>query len=286
MSARTDTRWVRAGVARGGIELRQTLTNGMDLWAHLFPVLLVVGTVFFMGDVTVPGTDFPLATSALPGLLGMNLAFAGLINTAQYLVIEREDGTLLRAKAIPNGMGGYLIGKIVLVGGMALAGVVLQLVPALLFVDGVRLDANGALTLLWLVPLALIATMPLGAILGSLFDTPRDMAILTFGIFGLVAVSGVFYPITSLPGWLQTIGQVFPIYWLGLGTRSAFLPDALAAVEIGGSWRLLETLGVLGLWAVVGLALAPAVLRRMARRESGSAVAARRERALTRVGGM
>jgi ABC-2 type transport system permease protein len=43
---------------------------------------------------------------------------------------------------------------------------------------------------------------------------------------------------------------------------------------------------VLGLWAVVGLALAPAVLRRMARRESGSAVAARRERALTRVGGM
>ena len=286
MSARTDTRWVRAGVARGGIELRQTLTNGMDLWAHLFPVLLVVGTVFFMGDATVPGTDFPLATSTLPGLIGMNLAFAGLINTAQYLVIEREDGTLLRAKAIPNGMGGYLIGKIVLVGGMALAGVVLQLVPALLFVDGVRLDANGALTLLWLVPLTLIATMPLGAILGSLFDTPRDMAILTFGIFGLVAVSGVFYPITSLPGWLQTIGQVFPIYWLGLGTRSAFLPDALAAVEIGGSWRLLEAVGVLGLWAVVGLALAPAVLRRMARRESGSAVAARRERALTRVGGM
>jgi ABC-2 type transport system permease protein len=41
---------------------------------------------------------------------------------------------------------------------------------------------------------------------------------------------------------------------------------------------------VLGVWAVVGLVLAPFVLRRMARRESGSSVAKRREKALQRVG--
>jgi ABC-2 type transport system permease protein len=284
VSARAEPAWVRAGVARGGIELRQTLTNGMDLWTHLFPVLLVVGTVFFMRNATVPGTDFSLAASTLPGLLGMNLAFAGLLSAAQYLLVDREDGTLLRAKATPDGMAGYLIGKIVLLGGMALAGFVLQLVAALLIVDGVRLDAAGWLTLLWLVPLALIATLPFGAIIGSLFETPRELGMSTFGLFGLVAVSGVFYPITSLPGWAQAVGQVFPIYWLGLGTRSAFLPDALAAVEIGGSWRHLETAGVLGAWAVAGLLLAPMVLRRMARRESGSVVARRRERAMTRMG--
>ncbi|MGH3390029.1 MAG: ABC transporter permease, partial [Actinomadura sp.] len=71
-------------------------------------------------------------------------------------------------------------------------------------------------------------------------------------------------------------------YWLGLGLRSALLPDALSAVEIGGSWRHLETAGVLGAWAAFGLALAPVVLRRMARRESGSRVAARRDRAMQR----
>jgi ABC-2 type transport system permease protein len=87
-----------------------------------------------------------------------------------------------------------------------------------------------------------------------------------------------------MPGWLQGVAQFFPVYWLGLGMRSVFLPDALAAVELGHSWRHLETFGVLGLWAVVGLALAPVVLRRMARRESGSAVAARREKAMTRIG--
>jgi len=35
---------------------------------------------------------------------------------------------------------------------------------------------------------------------------------------------------------------------------------------------------------VLGLMLAPVILRRMARRESGSAVAARRERAIATVG--
>jgi ABC-2 type transport system permease protein len=73
------------------------------------------------------------------------------------------------------------------------------------------------------------------------------------------------------------------MYWLGLGMRSALLPDSAVVVEIGQSWRPWATLGVLAAWAVIGLVLAPILLRRMARRESGSSVAARRERALQRV---
>jgi ABC-2 type transport system permease protein len=97
---------------------------------------------------------------------------------------------------------------------------------------------------------------------------------------GLAAISGIFYPITHLPVFLQWTGQVFPLYWLGLGMRSALLPHSLAAVEIGHSWRHLATFGVLAAWSVAGLVLAPVVLRRMARRESGSAVAARHEKVM------
>jgi ABC-2 type transport system permease protein len=83
---------------------------------------------------------------------------------------------------------------------------------------------------------------------------------------------------------LQAVAQVSPIYWLGLGMRSAMLPDAAVVAELGASWRHLETAGMLGLWAVLGLVLAPVLLRRMARRESGSSVAERRERQMQRVG--
>jgi ABC-2 type transport system permease protein len=95
-------------------------------------------------------------------------------------------------------------------------------------------------------------------------------------IVGLTAISGIFYPITALPGWVQGVAQVFPIYWLGLGIRSGLLPDAAAAVELSGSWRHLETAAVLGAWALAGLLIAPVVLHRMARRESGSSMEARR----------
>jgi ABC-2 type transport system permease protein len=271
-------------VARGGIELRQTLTNATDLWTYLFPAVLLLGTIFFMRDAHVPGTTFSLGASTLPSVLGMGLAFGGLMTVSQQLVVEREDGTLLRAKATPKGMSSYLIGKAVVVGGMTLFSLALQLVPGLFLVDGLHVSASGWLILAWLVPLAFLATMPIGAVLGSIFENPRNMGLIILPIFGLVAISGIFYPITAMPGWLQGVAQVFPMYWLGLGMRSVFLPDSLVAVELTHSWRHLETFGVLAFWTVLGLSVAPVILRRMARRESGSAVAARRERAFATMG--
>lgn len=273
----------RAGLSRGWIELRQGLTHAETLWGYLFPTVVLLVVMFFLRGVEVPGTEFSWGAQTLPGTLGMTVAFGGLATVAALLVVEREDGTLLRAKATPNGMFGYLISKITLVSGMTLISVALLLVPGVFLLDGLTLDRPGAwITLIWVLLLGMVATMPVGAVLGSLLSTPRNMGLIMLPMMGLIATSGIFYPVTNLPGWLQGAAQFFPIYWLGLGMRSALLPDAMSAVELGGSWRHLETLLVLGAWAVAGLALAPIVLRRMARRESGSSVAARRDKALQR----
>jgi len=273
----------RTGVARGWTELKHTFSNAQDLFGYLFPTVLLLVVMLFMRNATVPGTAFSLGARTLPSSLGMGIAFGGLVNLAQQLLTEREDGTLLRAKATPNGMLGYLVGKITLVSAMMLVSLALQLIPGLFVLNGLHIDTVGAwLTLLWVVVIGLIATLPLGAIVGSLFENPRNFGLVMLPFMGLIATSGIFYPINNYPVWLQWIAQAFPIYWLGLGMRSALLPGAMSAVEIGGSWRHLETFGVLGVWAVAGLVLAPIVLRRMARRESGSRVAERRERAIQR----
>nr|WP_173042796.1 ABC transporter permease [Phytohabitans flavus] len=277
-------RAARAGLARGRIELRQTFTNAQDLWNYLLPAVLLLVVLFFMRNATVPGTSFSLGSRTMPSALGMNIAFGGLVTMAMALSVDREDGTLLRAKAIPNGMVGYLIGKITLVAGMGLFSFAMQLIPGLLLLDGLSLSGTSNwLTLIWVVLLGMVATMPIGAIFGSLVTNPRNMGMVMLPLMALIATSGIFYPITNFPVWLQWIAQVFPIYWLGLGMRSAMLPDDLAAVEIGESWRHLETVGVLGVWAIIGLVIAPIVLRRMARRESGSRMAERREKAMQRI---
>lgn len=275
---------LRLGLRRGVIELRQTFTNHQDIWSHLLLPAILSVVVYFMRNATVPGTDFSLGAMALPGVLGMYLAWGGLMGLAMTLTIEREDGTLLRARATPNGIQGYLVGKIVQTCGIALVSVAILLVPGIFLFKGLTVDGFGSwLTLAWVLLLGLLATLPLGAIIGSFVSDPRSLWVVILPLWGLIAISGIFYPITQLPGWLQWIGQLFPVYWLGLGVRSALLPDALAAVEIGASWRHLETAGVLGLWVVAGLIVAPAILRQMARRESGTDLEARRQKAMQRV---
>lgn len=276
----------RLGVSRGWREFRQTLTSVQDLLWYVFIAVVFVVVLVFQRHSTVKGTHVSLAFAVLPGILGMMVALGGLQGAAGSLAAEREDGTLLRARAVPNGIIGYLVGRIVSVSLGTLLGLVFILVPALfLLPDLASTGATGWLTFLWILALGLLATLPYGAIIGSLAKGPQSVLGLVMApVMAVTGISGIFYPIFALPGWLQAIAQVFPIYWLGLGVRSAFLPGSAAAVEIGGSWRHLETLGVLGAWAVVGLLVAPVVLRRMARKESGSAMDDRRRRAQQRLG--
>ncbi|MFC9974656.1 ABC transporter permease [Spirillospora sp. NPDC127200] len=279
-----STAAVRAGWSRGAIEFRQSFSNGADLTSHLlWPVLMLVA-LWFLRDREFGDSGLALGTLALPSILGMNVAM-GMVSMSQHLTADREDGTLLRARATPDGVRGLLVGKVVSVGGGLLADLAILMAPGALLIEGLRVEGAGAwLTLGWVLVLGLAATLPTGAALGSLFTGTRSQGLVQLLVLGVISISGVFYPITSLPGWLQGVAQAFPVYWLGLGMRSALLPDAAAAVEIGQSWRHLETAGVLGAWTVAGLVVAPPVLRRMARRESGSNVAERRERALRRVG--
>jgi ABC-2 type transport system permease protein len=273
---------IRLGLARGGIELRHTFTYWPDLFQNLFFPLVQVVVLFLMRGHHVPGTTFSLGSLTLPSGIGVGFAFGGVLGVAALLMTDREDGTLLRAKATPSGMSAYVLGRITLSSATTLIGLVLTLILGLVAFPGVRLTAGGAVTLVWVALLGLLATIPIGITLGSLMPNPRFFPLVMLPFGGLVALSGIFYPITHLAGWLQGIGQVFPMYWLGLGMRAALLPSHLAAVEIDGSWRLPYVFLALALWAVLGLAAAPPVLRRMARRESGSRVAARRERAMLR----
>ncbi len=276
---------VRLGAARGWAEFRHTLTDPPSVGYLVFMNATFLLVLFFQRGGRIGGTGVSVAALTLPSMLGLVVAMNGLLGVSSVLAVNREDGTLLRAKAIPGGMVGYLVARVVDSALGTALGLLIILVPGLLMVDGL-LD-GGAAALPGLVPLlvlGLLATVPWGAILGSIATSPQ--AAFGFSMLPtmcLVAISGIFYPITALPGWAQAIGQVFPFYWLGLGMRSAMLPDGAVAAELGESWRHLETFAVLGVWAVVGLLVAPTVLRRMARRESGSAVETRRQRAMQRV---
>lgn len=277
----TTTHAIRLGLRRGWTEFVQSVRSTQDQGFYLFTAALVIGYLFLRRDTEVEGTDLLLPSVALPSILGALVAFGVVVGPAYSLAMEKEDGTLLRHKAVPHGLRGYFTGQLLFQSLNLVPQMLVILIPAFLIFDDLMADPSGWLTVVWVLALGLVATMPIGMIIGAL--VPNTQKVGTWGmlpVMVLAGISGIFYPIQQLWGWVQVVAQVFPMYWLGLGMRSAFLPDEAAALEVGGDWRTWETVAVLGAWAVLGALLTPMLLRRMARRQTGSQVEAAKDASL------
>lgn len=275
------THAIRLGLRRGWLEFVQSIRSTQDQGFYLFTAFLAVGYLFLRRNTEVEGTDLLIPSVALPSIVGAFIAFGVVVGPAYTLAMEKEDGTLLRHKAVPHGLAGYFTGQLVYQSLNLVPQMVSVLVPSFLLFDDLMADTSGWFTVAWVLVLGTLAAMPIGMVIGAL--VPSTQKVGTWGmlpVMVLAGISGIFYPLQALWGWVQVVAQVFPMYWLGLGMRSAFLPDDAAALEVGGTWRTAETVAVLGAWAVVGAVLTPVVLRRMSRRSTGSQVQAAKEAAV------
>lgn len=272
---------LRSASRQALVDMRSTL-RGWGILGYLSTFAIILVVVFFVGGDEKGTGGITGAEYVLPSLLAASLVLSSVAGPSGELIQEREDGSLLRMKAIPGGMRGYVLGKMLSVLTMT----VVPLVATLLIAIVLRPELAPPSAVGWVrfagfAVLGLLATIPVGIAIGSVIRSAVALAFPMLFLYGLMAISGIFFPLDVLPGWVQIIAQVFPMYWLGLGMRSAFLPTEAAFVELAGSWQTLETLLTLGGWAALGLVLAPVLLRRMVRGVSGSTVSAARERMLS-----
>ncbi|MFJ3505392.1 ABC transporter permease [Streptomyces sp. NPDC090135] len=270
----------RAGLQRGAIELRHFLRNGKEMSGHLANVAVALLVAAYVGD-DVPGTSTPMTHLVLAGFAAYLLFQVGLINLPQLLVTEREEGALLRLRATPGGIPAYLVAKCLQMVALAVGTLALLLAAGALLMNGPLPHGPGNwLTLLWVTVLGLLAVIPLGAAIGAVLPNPREaLALIMLPTMGLLLTSGAVFPITALPVPVQQTAAVFPLKWMAQGLRSALLPDTARAAEPAGSWELPMVAMVLTAWTVLGFLLAAPLLRRAARRESGSRMTARHHKA-------
>lgn len=267
----------RAGLRRGMISTKIQLTSLGDVLGTLIPLVLFVVVLLFLTRIDLEGAPVSLGAMNIPGLIAMSVLFSAVMGIAGVLSMDRTNGTLLRTKSVPGGTTGYLVGEILANAMITIASTLVLLITGVILFDGLEFGSVDRWLLFALVMLlGLVATLAIGAVVGALVNSPKNMGLVMLPVMGLIGISGIFYPLVALPIWLQWIAQVFPLYWFGLGLRASMLPESMAALEVAESWRLEWVFIVLAVWAIVGMALAPKLLRRMARRESGSTLAARR----------
>ncbi|HEY6609378.1 MAG TPA: ABC transporter permease [Candidatus Limnocylindria bacterium] len=274
---------VRVGIDRGITGFKHLLATPSELLSQFIWNGIPLAILFLNRDTVVEGTSISFATVALPGFLGLIVA-ASAYGPAYYLAADREDGTLLRAKAVPRGIVGYVTGVLTQASLETLFGMLILLIPGVILFGASADGLAGWLMFVVIVVLGLAASLPTGIVIGSVVKSPRvigGLGLLVIG--GMAAISGIFIPIQELPTWLGWIAQALPTYWIGQGFRFVFLPEAAAALEVGGTWRLPLMVVILSAWAIGGMLIAPVVLRRMARRASGASVEEARQQALQRM---
>jgi ABC-2 type transport system permease protein len=270
-----------AGVDRARLELKMLLRSPRELWAQILGMVVVVVVAGRLADQAAPGGAVPMAWYVVSGFVAASLFFAGMLNVPQTVVAERDDGTVLRMRTLRGGLTAYLVGKLLFCAAVTVATVIGTLIAGTL-ATGMPLPSTvgDVAVLAWVVLLGFTAVTLLGAAIGTVLPNAREgmmYALLPAGV--LFAISGVMFPVTAMPAAVQAVADAFPLKWMAQGIRAALLPDAALARQGTDGWQLPVVAAVLAAWCAVGALLAPVMLRRMARRESGSRLSARREAA-------
>lgn len=249
-------------------------------------IALLILLSYLIGNDPIGGAEQPQIPLFVAGFVALAVCQATLLQLPIVLATDREDGTLLRVRGIPHGVGAYLLAKMAFVLVSVVVNLALVLAVSALVVDApLPSGSSDWLTLLWVVFLGAAAAMLLGVTVGALLPNARQgTGWVLLPLVVLMGISGTVIPFSLMPGWVQMIASLFPLKWMAQGVRSALFDSAYEAAEVSGSWQHAETALVLSAWVVVGLLIAPRVIARSTRRETGSRLQERRDEAGRRVG--
>jgi ABC-2 type transport system permease protein len=216
----------------------------------VLPVIFLVIFVSIFGNHTIRATNVKASTYYVPGLAALGLIAASFVNLVISITAQRESGVLKRRRSTP-------VPAWVLIAGRALTAIVVALaVMAVLlligrFAYGVRLPAATLPGVLLTGAVGAVAFCCLGYALSTAIRSADSAQPMVQAIMlPLYFISGVFIPNVNLPRWLRDVAEVFPVQHLADGLHHAFDPAT------HGSGIVASDIGVLGLWALLGLGVA------------------------------
>ena len=167
----------------------------------------------------VMGVDF--VAFLAPGILMMTVIQNAFANTSSSIVITKVQGNIVDTLMPPLSAAELVAGF--LAGGVA-RGLVVALIIALALWPTLGLVPAHPLWLLLVVILGAAMLGAMGIVAGILSNKFDQIAAITnFIVPPLSFLSGTFYSLETLPGWLQTISHLNPVFYLIDGARYGYL---------------------------------------------------------------
>jgi ABC-2 type transport system permease protein len=226
----------------GVVERNLYLTKRYFLWDLAFLLWTIANTltiVFIARGVDLsPAARNELATKLLVG--GVIWAFLGIIFeiVTETVAWERWEGTIEYTFMAPVSRPVHLIGMGIyaVIYGLVRAAAIFVAVVAFIGIHLPHANYGAAVALLAIASISFIGVGMMTAVLPLI--SPEKGTQLGFVAQGLMlVVSGVYYPVSVLPGWMQWIAKISPATYALRGNRRQILEGAgLAWADV---WPLL-----------------------------------------------
>jgi ABC-2 type transport system permease protein len=212
--------------------------------------LLIFASIWHGDTVAVAGGTIDESVYYVPGIITLGIVSAAFNNLVISVTGSRESGIFKRRRATP-------VPAAVLVAARTLTSMVVALaMTVILLVIGwvaynATVPAHTAPALVLAVLVGAAAFCCLGYAVASVISNADSAQPLTQAIIlPLYFISGVFIPLSAMPGWLTGIASYFPVRHLAEALLTAYNPHTTGS---GIAW---SDLGIVAAWGVIGLLVA------------------------------
>jgi len=161
----------------------------------------------------------------LPGLIGISILSTCLFSVGFVLTSYRERGNLKRLQVTPLPKWIFVL-SIIIQRYIIIISQAVILVLIAIFVFGANIQGNLIEALAFLT-LGMFTFISLGFLIGARIakaETGAGIANLIF--FPMMFLSGTFFPVDNLPGFLQPLLKALPLKYLVEGLRHIFVDGA------------------------------------------------------------
>ncbi len=185
----------------------------------------------------------------VPAIIGMTVLFGCVFGMGEIVAGERERGELARLFMTPTSVttviGGKIISKLVQETGR---GIILIAAAILLF--GIIINGSMMLTIL-LIILGALCFIGFGIMVSARVSSQEDFMQSVMPItMPMMFVSGVFFPIETMPWIFQKIAYILPLTYVNDALRAVMLKGA----GVGDIWiDIVVLLGFTAVFFVVGV---------------------------------
>ena len=241
---------IRAVARRHAYVLQRSPQRWFDVvvWPVVDALLFGAIGVYFADQ---SGAGAKGAGLLLAGILLFHVVFQAEISLATGFMEETWSRNLLNLLVTPLREGEYAAGVVLFgLAKLAIGVTVVGLVALGLFAFNIT---DVGLALVPIVALLLVVGWSVGMIvIGLILRVGQGAEILAWGLLAmLMPLSGIFYPVSALPGILQPIGRVLPLTHIFAAARAVLNDDGLPWDELGIAAVGALVLAVASVWFVV-----------------------------------